>query len=81
MSTWFPERPKTWYHRLCTKIIKSGPIPKHVAVIMDGNRRFAMKNSMERAEGHLKGFDKLTEVYTYLPLDKYYCTCVILLLQ
>ena len=62
MSTWFPERPKTWYHRLCTKIIKSGPIPKHVAVIMDGNRRFAMKNSMERAEGHLKGFDKLTEV-------------------
>ena len=81
MSTWFPERPKTWYHRLCTKIIKSGPIPKHVAVIMDGNRRFAMKNSMERAEGHLKGFDKLTEVYTYLPLDKCYCTCVILLLQ
>lgn len=62
MSTWFPERPKPWYHRLCNLIVKSGAIPKHVAVIMDGNRRFAVKNSMERAEGHLKGFDKLTEV-------------------
>lgn len=62
MSSWFPERPKSWYHRLCTRILKSGPIPKHVAVIMDGNRRFAVKNSMDRAEGHLKGFDKLTEV-------------------
>lgn len=79
MSTWFPERPKTWYHRLCTKIIKSGPIPKHVAVIMDGNRRFAMKNSMERAEGHLKGFDKLTEVYIlifYLMLYYFYIEAI-----
>jgi len=32
---------------------------------MDGNRRFAKKNSMDRAEGHLKGFDKLTEVFDF----------------
>lgn len=62
MSTWFPEQPKAWYHRMCLRILGFGQIPKHVAVIMDGNRRFAVKNSMERAEGHLKGFDKLTEV-------------------
>ena len=47
---------------MCTRILKSGPVPKHIAIIMDGNRRFAQKNSMDRAEGHLKGFDKLAEV-------------------
>lgn len=31
---------------------------------MDGNRRFAVKNHMDRAEGHFKGFDKLAEVRT-----------------
>ncbi|KAH3738332.1 hypothetical protein DPMN_044966 [Dreissena polymorpha] len=62
--TWFPEKrtQDTWLHRMCGRILKSGPIPKHIAIIMDGNRRFAKKNSMERAEGHLKGFDKLAEV-------------------
>lgn len=62
--SWFPEKrtQDSWIHRVCTKVLKSGPIPKHVAIIMDGNRRFAKKNSMDRAEGHLKGFDKLTEV-------------------
>lgn len=38
-----------------------GPIPRHIALIMDGNRRYAQKNSMGRAEGHLRGFDKLAE--------------------
>lgn len=46
---------------MCTKVLTSGPVPQHIAIIMDGNRRFAQKNSMERAEGHLKGFDKLAE--------------------
>ncbi|KAL5010632.1 hypothetical protein ScPMuIL_012937 [Solemya velum] len=64
VMSWFPETRtnQTWAHRLCTWILKSGPVPKHVAIIMDGNRRFALKNSMQRAEGHLKGFDKLAEV-------------------
>lgn len=46
---------------MCTSVLKAGPIPRHIAIIMDGNRRFAKKNSMGRAEGHLKGFDKLAE--------------------
>ena len=64
--SWFPEKrtQSAWYHRLCTRILKSGPVPNHIAIIMDGNRRFAQKNSMDRAEGHLKGFDKLAEVRT-----------------
>lgn len=64
-STWIrsedTKSTKYWYHRLCEWILKSGPVPKHVAFIMDGNRRYAQKNSMDRAQGHLMGFDKLTE--------------------
>ncbi len=39
-----------------------GPIPKHIAIIMDGNRRFAKELGIEPTEGHLKGKDKLEEV-------------------
>lgn len=28
---------------------------------MDGNRRFAKKNSVKACDGHHKGFDKLSE--------------------
>lgn len=44
------------------RLLQAGPMPKHVAFIMDGNRRFARKNNMERQEGHMQGFDKLAEV-------------------
>ncbi len=39
-------------------------VPKHIAIIMDGNRRWAEKRSLPRLEGHSKGaevIDSLTE--------------------
>ncbi|RKG55186.1 di-trans,poly-cis-decaprenylcistransferase [Acinetobacter cumulans] len=30
-------------------------LPKHVAIIMDGNNRFAKKNQMQKGEGHRSG--------------------------
>ncbi|KAI4890761.1 hypothetical protein NFI96_014113, partial [Prochilodus magdalenae] len=48
----------------------AGPMPKHVAFIMDGNRRYAQKRHVERQEGHMQGFDKLAETLRWcLNLD------------
>ncbi|XP_068698167.1 dehydrodolichyl diphosphate synthase complex subunit DHDDS-like [Montipora foliosa] len=61
--SWFREERKVSYLRsFCNNVIKAGPMPRHVAIIMDGNRRFAKKVNCERSKGHEKGFEKLTEV-------------------
>jgi len=48
-----------WYERLFIRILKSGKIPRSIAIIMDGNRRFATKGSLEKHEGHAFGLQKL----------------------
>jgi tritrans,polycis-undecaprenyl-diphosphate synthase [geranylgeranyl-diphosphate specific] len=42
--------------------IKQNNIPEHVAVIMDGNRRFAKELGLPPNTGHLFGRDKIEEV-------------------
>jgi undecaprenyl diphosphate synthase len=37
-------------------------IPEHIAIIMDGNRRWAKKHGLYSIEGHKKGADTLTEI-------------------
>lgn len=61
MSTWVRESTLNWYEKLVVNVIKVGTIPRHVAFIMDGNRRFANKSHIEKREGHARGFDKLSE--------------------
>ncbi|MFI3298261.1 MAG: polyprenyl diphosphate synthase [Rikenellaceae bacterium] len=39
--------------------MKSSLIPHHVAIIMDGNGRWAAKEGKERVEGHTKGVEAL----------------------
>ncbi|MCU4323579.1 polyprenyl diphosphate synthase [Acinetobacter schindleri] len=34
---------------------ESSRLPKHVAIIMDGNNRFAKKNQIQKGEGHREG--------------------------
>ena len=41
---------------------KKSPMPKHVAIIMDGNRRFASGLGLSPDAGHLFGRDKIEEV-------------------
>lgn len=53
---------RPWYERWSGAILRAGAIPKHVAFIMDGNRRFAKEKQVTRAAGHLAGFEKLATV-------------------
>lgn len=39
--------------------IRSAPVPKHLAIIMDGNRRFAASHGMLVQEGHVRGKETL----------------------
>lgn len=59
--SWLVENNLTWLQRLAVNVIKCGPIPRHIALIMDGNRRFANKLNASRAVGHTKGFEKLSQ--------------------
>lgn len=51
----------SWFERFAIKIIKQGPIPNHVAFIMDGNRRWATRSNLNKCDGHKIGFDKLSQ--------------------
>jgi ditrans,polycis-polyprenyl diphosphate synthase len=42
--------------------LRQGPVPQHIAFVMDGNRRFARKNGIEVVEGHNLGFESLARV-------------------
>ena len=41
-------------------------IPNHVAIILDGNRRWAKKRGMKPQEGHYKGFTNLEKLSDYV---------------
>lgn len=50
------------YEELLASEIRGKPIPSHVAIIMDGNRRFALKHGLSQYYGHLKGADSTEKV-------------------
>ena len=52
-------------NRLRERLV-SGEIPKHVSIIMDGNRRFAWNKSSKTAVGHSEGKEKLKEVMDWV---------------
>jgi len=41
-----------------------GPFPEHIAVIMDGNGRWAQERGMRRVFGHREGIDSVREITT-----------------
>jgi tritrans,polycis-undecaprenyl-diphosphate synthase [geranylgeranyl-diphosphate specific] len=42
--------------------MKQNKIPKHIAIILDGNRRYAKKLRIPKFKGHEKGFNKIKEL-------------------
>ena len=45
--------------------VSGGPMPKHIAIIMDGNRRYAKELGLETREGHLAGKEKIRDVLNW----------------
>lgn len=51
------------FKSFASKIFKyGGHIPKSVAIIMDGNRRYAQKKNIVKIQGHEDGLNKLLEI-------------------
>lgn len=60
-----------WYIKWVASILTStNQIPKHIAFIMDGNRRFARNKNQQVLEGHKAGFEKLADVLIWCRLCK-----------
>lgn len=53
--SWITKSSLNWFQCLCASILKFGPVPHHIAFIMDGNRRYAKKINAEKIDGHSKG--------------------------
>jgi len=51
-----------YQHRLLNDIKSDGGVPEHVAIILDGNRRFAREVGVPTFVGHALGAQKLEEV-------------------
>ena len=44
------------------KVRELGDVPKHIAIIMDGNGRWAKMNNLPRAAGHKEGINSVREI-------------------
>lgn len=51
-----------WYEHSLAHQVATGPVPAHIGLILDGNRRFARGMGLEATLGHQFGVNKLREV-------------------
>ena len=56
-----PMTQKDFSHELAAKIDQQS-LPKHIAVIMDGNGRWALRRGLPRVAGHKKGVDAVRRI-------------------
>lgn len=55
-----------YYERKLQSHILHNPLPNHVAIILDGNRRWARLNLLNIDEGHFVGADKAEELLNWI---------------
>ncbi|KAL1944647.1 hypothetical protein VTO73DRAFT_3077 [Trametes versicolor] len=53
---WVRDRASAKAEDALISILSAGPIPQHVAFILDGNRRYARSKGMQVKQGHTDGF-------------------------
>lgn len=67
LRTWLVQSPPgEWLlvriRNLLVGALGQGPVPQHIAFIMDGNRRYARKHNLETSAGHHLGYEALARV-------------------
>lgn len=55
-------RNKAAVNEMPDSTVEAGPVPRHVAIIMDGNNRWAKKRGLPGAAGHKAGLDSVRTV-------------------
>lgn len=55
-----------FYERYLLKQILSKPMPKHIAIIPDGNRRWAQSHGIDPSDGHEYGYKKMKDVLQWI---------------
>lgn len=62
MATW-TETAEGWLRQATIAVMSKGPVPRHIAFILDGNRRYARKTGATNTKiGHYEGFRQLEKV-------------------
>lgn len=56
------EEPQTFFSAAQLSLVDLNTIPKHIAIIPDGNRRWAKKQEFASMEGHRQGADILMDI-------------------
>lgn len=51
--------------RRLLQLVGTAPVPRHLAIIMDGNRRYARGHGLLVQEGHVRGKEKLEEILNW----------------
>jgi Putative undecaprenyl diphosphate synthase len=59
---WLRDKAIDRIRRVLLGVLKAGPVPHHVAFIMDGNRRYARNKGVKVIQGHVDGFAALRRV-------------------
>lgn len=70
LRNWFLASPPIEFaishlRELLVGALRQGPVPLHIAFVMDGNRRFARTHGIETVEGHNLGFEALARVGSF----------------
>ena len=53
--SWVAEDRRTRFQKWATNILKVGKIPKHIGIIMDGNRRYSKAKGITKFEAYNQG--------------------------
>ncbi|THH17411.1 hypothetical protein EW146_g3412 [Bondarzewia mesenterica] len=61
-ARWLRDSATTQARNALIRVLAAGPVPRHVAFVMDGNRRYARMHHMRVQQGHSDGFIALSRM-------------------